>query len=60
MTAGLFGYWTPRLILPALLSFYLAEFLFIDDKIVRGARAIRGQFCSWSSSNAGFEAVMLT
>ncbi len=30
---ALFGYWTPRLILSALLSFYLAAFLFIDRKI---------------------------
>lgn len=27
---ALFGYWTPRLILPALLSFFLAAFLLID------------------------------
>lgn len=31
---ALFGYWTPRLILPALLSFFLAGFLLIDRKIV--------------------------
>jgi 4-amino-4-deoxy-L-arabinose transferase-like glycosyltransferase len=30
---NLFGFWTPRLILPALLSFFLAAFLFIDRKI---------------------------
>ena len=29
----LFGFWTPRLILPALLSFFLAAFLLIDRKI---------------------------
>ena len=28
----LFGYWTPRLILPSLVSFSLAAFLFIDRK----------------------------
>jgi hypothetical protein len=31
----LFGYWTPRLILPSLLCFFLAAFLLIDRKIVR-------------------------
>lgn len=31
---ALFGYWTPRLILPALLSFFLAAFLLIDRKII--------------------------
>jgi len=30
---ALFGFWTPRLILPALLSFFLAAFLFIDRKV---------------------------
>ena len=32
---ALFGYWTPRLILPSLLCFSLAAFLLIDRKIVR-------------------------
>jgi 4-amino-4-deoxy-L-arabinose transferase-like glycosyltransferase len=32
---ALFGYWTPRLILPPLLSFFLAAFLLIDHKIIR-------------------------
>ncbi len=32
---ALFGYWTPRLILPSLLCFSLAAFLFIDTKIAR-------------------------
>ena len=58
--AGLFGYWTPRLILPALLSFYLAEFLFIDDKIVRGARAIAWAVLLLVFVQCGIEAVMLT
>jgi hypothetical protein len=30
---ALFGYWTPRLILPALLCFFLAGFLLVDRKI---------------------------
>ena len=33
--SALFGYWTPRLILPSLLCFSLAAFLFIDRKIAR-------------------------
>ena len=37
---ALFGYWTPRLILPALLAFFLAGFLFIDQRIVRNSRRI--------------------
>lgn len=32
---ALFGYWTPRLILPVLLYFFWAAFLLIDRKIVR-------------------------
>jgi len=30
---ALFGYWTPRLILPALLGFFLSGFLLVDRKI---------------------------
>jgi 4-amino-4-deoxy-L-arabinose transferase-like glycosyltransferase len=33
----LFGYWTPRLILPSLLCFFWGAFLLIDKKIVRGS-----------------------
>ena len=32
---ALFGYWTPRLILPALLYFFWAAFLLVDNKIAR-------------------------
>jgi 4-amino-4-deoxy-L-arabinose transferase-like glycosyltransferase len=39
----LFGYWTPRLILPALLYFFLAAFLLLDRKIVRDSKPIA--FC---------------
>jgi hypothetical protein len=35
--ALLFGYWTPRLILPALLCFFLAAFLLLDRKVGRGS-----------------------
>ena len=37
---ALFGYWAPRLILPSLLCFSLAAFLFIDQKLARGSRKI--------------------
>ena len=37
---ALFGYWTPRLILPALLAFFLAGFLFIDQKLLPNSLAI--------------------
>lgn len=36
----LYGYWTPRLILPALLYFFLAGFLLLDRKIVRESRRL--------------------
>jgi 4-amino-4-deoxy-L-arabinose transferase-like glycosyltransferase len=36
----LFGYWTPRLILPCLLYFFLAAFLLIDRKIASKSRQL--------------------
>ena len=57
---ALFGYWTPRLILPALLSFYLAAFSFIDRKIVRGSTLIVGTVLLLALVQCGIEAVMLT
>jgi 4-amino-4-deoxy-L-arabinose transferase-like glycosyltransferase len=36
---ALFGYWTPRLILPPLLAFFLAGFLFIDQKVLPNSLA---------------------
>jgi 4-amino-4-deoxy-L-arabinose transferase-like glycosyltransferase len=41
---ALFGYWTPRLILPSLLFFSLAAFLFIDRKIALQSKPIAGAF----------------
>ena len=38
--ACMFGYWTPRLILPSVVCFALAAFLFIDQSIVRKSKAI--------------------
>jgi cytochrome b561 len=58
--AALFGYWTPRLILPALLSFYLAAFLFIDRKIARGSSLIVRTVLFLVLVQCGIEAVMLT
>lgn len=57
---ALFGYWTPRLILPALLSFYLAAFSFIDTKIVRGSTPIACTVLLLALIQCGIEAVMLT
>ena len=41
---ALFGYWTPRLILPSLLFFSLAAFLFIDRKIALQSKPSAGIF----------------
>ncbi len=57
---ALFGYWTPRLILPALLAFYLAEFLFIDEKIVRGSIPNACAILLLVLIQSGIEAVILT
>jgi hypothetical protein len=54
----LFGYWTPRLILPALLSFYLAEFLFLDEKIVRRSTPIAYTVLLLVFIQCGIEAIM--
>jgi hypothetical protein len=37
-SGNLFGFWTPRLILPSLLCFFLAGFLLIDRKVVTRSR----------------------
>ena len=57
---ALFGYWTPRLILPALLSFYLAAFLFIDRKIAQKLERIPYAVLLLVSIQCVMEAVMLT
>jgi 4-amino-4-deoxy-L-arabinose transferase-like glycosyltransferase len=56
---ALFGYWTPRLILPALLSFFLAAFLFIDTKIVRSSERIAYAVAFLVAVQCTIEAVML-
>jgi len=56
---ALFGYWTPRLILPALISFFLAGFLLIDEKIARNSeRRVRIVF-ALVALQCAMEAVML-
>ncbi len=56
---ALFGYWTPRLILPALLSFYLAAFLFVDRKIARRLDGILYAILLLVSIECVIEVVML-
>jgi hypothetical protein len=56
---ALFGYWTPRLILPALLSFYFAGFLFIDREIVRRLHGIPYAVLVLVSIQCAIEAVMV-
>jgi hypothetical protein len=57
---ALFGYWTPRLILPALLSFFFAAFLFTNRKIVRGSTPIASTVLVLVLIKCAIEAVMLT
>jgi len=56
---ALFGYWTPRLILPALLSFFLAAFIFIDRKIVLNSWRIAIVVEFLVAIQCAMEAVML-
>jgi len=56
---ALFGYWTPRLILPALFSFYLAAFLLIDRKIVRTSKTIACAVLLLVAIQSAIEVVML-
>lgn len=58
--AALLGYWTPRLILPALLSFYFAAFLFTDQKIVRRSMTIARTVLILVLIQCGIEALMLS
>jgi len=56
---ALFGYWTPRLILPALLAFFLAGFLFIDHKVLRNSVAVAIVVESLVAIQCAVEAIML-
>jgi hypothetical protein len=56
---ALFGYWAPRLILPALLAFFLAGFLFIDQKVLRNSLAIAIAVEFLVAIQCAVEAIML-
>ena len=56
---ALFGYWTPRLILPALLAFFLAGFLFIDHKVLRNSVAVAIVVESLVAIQCAVEAIMV-
>jgi 4-amino-4-deoxy-L-arabinose transferase-like glycosyltransferase len=56
---ALFGYWTPRLILPAVLVFFLAAFLFIDRKVVARSNKLAIAFFALVVVHCMIEIVML-
>jgi 4-amino-4-deoxy-L-arabinose transferase-like glycosyltransferase len=56
---ALFGYWTPRLILPALLSFFWMGFLFLDRKTVAKPRVVGIVLLVLVALQSGIEIVML-
>lgn len=56
---ALFGYWTPRLILPALISFFLAGFLLMDEKIARNSEPRARIVFALVALQCAIEAVML-
>jgi 4-amino-4-deoxy-L-arabinose transferase-like glycosyltransferase len=56
---ALFGYWTPRLILPALLYFFWAAFLLIDRKIARQRTIVAGVVLVFALIQCAIETVML-
>ena len=55
-----FGYWTPRLILPSLLCFFLAAFLLIDRKIAVKSHKIALAVLVLVTMQCAIEVVMLT
>jgi hypothetical protein len=57
---ALFGYWTPRLILPALLYFFWAAFLLIDKKIACKSEKIAFAVLFLVAVQCATEMVMLT
>jgi 4-amino-4-deoxy-L-arabinose transferase-like glycosyltransferase len=57
---ALFGYWTPRLILPALLCFFFAAFLFADKKIARKSERAAYVVVFLVAVQCTIEAVMLS
>lgn len=57
--ALLFGYWTPRLILPALLCFFLAAFLLLDRKVGGGSTWFAFVVLTLAVIQCGIEITML-
>jgi 4-amino-4-deoxy-L-arabinose transferase-like glycosyltransferase len=57
---ALFGFWTPRLILPALLCFFLAAFLFVDKKIARNSERVAYLVVLLVAVQCTIEALMLS
>lgn len=53
------GYWTPRLILPSLLFFFLAAFLFLDRTVVRRSEKVAFDVLTLVLVQCGIEIVML-
>ena len=60
MWACLYGYWTPRLILPPLFFFFWAAFLCLDRTIVRKSEKIAFDVLTLVLVQCGIEIVMLT
>jgi hypothetical protein len=56
---ALFGYWTPRLILPALVFFFWAAFLLVDQKIANQNPKIATAVLSLTLVQCVIEALML-
>ncbi len=56
---ALFGYWTPRLILPALLCFFLAGFLLVDQQLVTKSKSIAFVLLALVAVQSATEILML-
>jgi 4-amino-4-deoxy-L-arabinose transferase-like glycosyltransferase len=57
--ANLFGFWTPRLILPSLICFFLAAFLFIDRKFAAKSQIVAAAIFGLVVIQCVIEVVML-
>jgi 4-amino-4-deoxy-L-arabinose transferase-like glycosyltransferase len=57
--ANLFGFWTPRLILPSLLCFFLSAFLLIDNKFAAKSRLVGLAIFCLVAIQCAIEVVML-
>lgn len=58
-SAVLNGFWTPRLILPPLLCFFLAAFLLLDRKLVRRSKNLASVVLALVVVQSGIELIML-